>query len=116
MAAVGYAVALISALRSEQRPAWLLGVAVGAALAIGAKEHAATLPAAVLLVFLARDLGRVGWRRTLGAAVPAAACTTVVVVVYFLARRGVAARAVTPGGLGPGFAGLEPGELALGMA
>src|SRR3989449_9090429 len=46
VAAVGYAVALISALRSEQRPAWLLGVAVGAAPAIGAKrseEHTSEL-------------------------------------------------------------------------
>src|SRR5207253_2535504 len=36
VAAVGYAVALISALRSERRVIWLAGVGLGAALAIGA--------------------------------------------------------------------------------
>src|SRR5207245_11692870 len=82
VAAVGYAVALISALRSEQRPDWLLGVALGAALAIGAKEHAATLPAARLLVFMARDLERPGWRRSITAAAPAAASETVQLLLY----------------------------------
>src|SRR5207245_2450105 len=91
VAAVGYAVALISALRSEQRPAWLLGVAFGTALAIGAKEHAATLPAAVLLVFLARDLGRADWRRT------------------------AAGGAFTPGGLAPGLRGLDLVDRAWAM-
>ena len=115
VAAVGYAVALISALRSEQRPAWLLGVAFGAALAIGAKEHAATLPAAVLLVFLARDLERTGWRRTLAAAAPAAACATVIVMLYFVARRAVAGGAFTPGGLAPGLRGLDLVDRAWAM-
>ena len=115
VAAVGYALALISALRSEQRPAWLLGVALGAALAIGAKEHAATLPAAVLLVFLARDLGRAGWRRSLTAAAPAAACATVIVMLYFVARRAVAGGAFTPGGLAPGLRGLDLVDRAWAM-
>jgi len=115
VAAVGYAVALISALRSEQRPDWLLGVALGAALAIGAKEHAATLPAAVLLVFLARDLERTGWRRTLAAAAPAAACATVIVMLYFVARRAVAGGAFTPGGLAPGLRGLDLVDRAWAM-
>src|SRR2546425_11621 len=114
-AAVGYALALISALRSEQRPAWLVGVALGAALAIGAKEHAATLPAAVLLVFLARDLGRAGWRRSLTAAAPAAACATVIVMLYFVARRAVAGGAFTPGGLAPGLRGLDLVDRGGGM-
>ncbi len=115
VAAVGYAVALIAALRSEQRPAWLLGVALGAALAIGAKEHAATLPAAVLLVFLARDLGRAGWRRSLAAAAPAAACATLIVMLYFVARRAVAGGAFTPGGLAPGLRGLDLVDRAWAM-
>ena len=115
VAAVGYALALISALRSEQRPAWLVGVALGAALAIGAKEHAATLPAAVLLVFLARDLGRAGWRRSLTAAAPAAACATVIVMLYFVARRAVAGGAFTPGGLAPGLRGLDLVDRAWAM-
>src|SRR3989475_12475344 len=114
-AAGGYAVALLSALRSEQRPDWLLGVALGAALAIGAKEHAATLPAAVLLVFLARDLERTGWRRTLAAAAPAAACATVIVMLYFVARRAVAGGAFTPGGLAPGLRGLDLVDRAWAM-
>src|SRR3989441_2150934 len=115
VAAVGYAVALICALRSEQRPAWLLGVAFGAALAIGAKEHAATLPAAVLLVFLARDLGCARWRRSLAAAAPAAACATVIVTLYFVARRAVAGGAFTPGGLAPGLRGLDVVDRAWAM-
>jgi len=116
VAAVGYAVALISALRSEQRPAWLLGVALGTALAIGAKEHAATLPAAVPVVFLARAFGpRADWRRALRVALPAAACATVVVVLYFVARRAVAGGAFTPGGLAPGLRGLSVADRAWAM-
>lgn len=115
VAAVGYAVALISALRSEQRPAWLAGVALGAALAIGAKEHAATLPATVLLVFLARDSGRADWRRALRAALPGAACATVIVMLYFFARRAVAGGAFTPGGLAPGLRGLDLVDRAWAM-
>jgi len=116
VAAVGYAVALISALRSEQRPGWLGGVALGAALAIGAKEHAATLPVAVLLVFLARGAGqRADWRQALRAALPAAVCATVIVMLYFVARRAVAGGAFTPGGLAPGLRGLDVIDRAWAM-
>src|SRR6185295_8916479 len=79
MAAAGYAVALLCAVRAERRPAWLVGVALGAAFAITSKEIAVTLPAAVVLVWLARraDL-RAVWRPVLAATVP--------IVAYFIVQ------------------------------
>src|SRR3989454_673426 len=69
MAAAGYAVALVCAGRAERDAKYLIGVVLGAALAITAKEIAVTLPAAVLLVYVGRGSGlRPAWRPALAAA------------------------------------------------
>jgi hypothetical protein len=111
IAAAGYAFALLCALRfasSSRRltPAsrlppsvWLCGVALAAALAIGAKEHAATLPVAVLLAFAAR---RERWR----AALKAAACAVLPIVIYFAIRPAITGGALDSGGMAPGLEGL----------
>src|SRR5207253_4753952 len=57
MAAAGYAVALVCAGRADREAKYLIGVVLGAALAITAKEIAVTLPAAVLLVYVGRGSG-----------------------------------------------------------
>lgn len=99
IAAVGYGLALLCALRSARDPRWLLGVAAAGALAIGGKEHAATLPAAVVLVGLAAHQGyRPALRAAGAAAIP--------MLVYFGLRPGVIGHSLLAGGLAPGFAGL----------
>ena len=71
MAAAGYAAALVCAIWAERKPIYLAGVAAGAALAIASKEIAVTLPAAVLLISIARrpDL-RMAWKPAVAATVP----------------------------------------------
>ena len=95
MSAAGYAVALLCAIRAERR-VYLIGVALGAALAITAKEIAVTLPAAVLLVSVARgaDL-RAAWRPALA--------TTVAIAAYFIVHGFVGIRTFYAGGLAVGL-------------
>jgi len=96
IAAVGYAAALVCAVRAERRPVYLIGVAAGAAFAIASKEIAVTLPAAVVLVYLARrtDL-RLAWRPVVAATVPIAA--------YFIVQGFVGIRTFYAGGLAVGL-------------
>jgi len=99
MAAAGYALALICALRAESRPRYLIGVGLGSALAIGSKEIAVTLPATVFLVYLAKqkDL-RLAWRPAIAATVP--------IVAYFIIHGFVGIRTFYGGGLAVGLEGL----------
>ncbi len=99
MAACGYAVALLCAIRAKQSPWWLAGVLLGSALAIGSKEHAATLPVAVVLVLFWL---RRGWRDFVAPALLAA----LPIAVYFVLRGSVVGGALNPGGLAPGLEGL----------
>ena len=96
MAAAGYAVALLCALRAEGRPAWLMGVLLGAMFAITSKEIAVTLPAAVVLVWIARRADvRDVWRPVLAATVP--------IVAYFIVQGLVGIRTFYAGGLAVGL-------------
>jgi len=100
MAAAGYAAALLSAIRAERRPAYLVGVALGAALAIGSKEIAVTLPAAAILVYFARNHHvRGAWRPLLAATVP--------IVLYFVLHGLVGIRTFYGGGLAVGLEHLN---------
>ena len=96
MAAAGYALALVCAIRARFRRRYLIGVALGSALAIGSKEIAVTLPAAVFLVFAARrtDL-RTAWRPAIAATVP--------IVAYFVIHGFVGIRTFYGGGLAVGL-------------
>jgi len=96
MAAAGYAAALLCAVRAERKPAYLAGVAAGAAFAITSKEIAVTLPAAILLVLWAQraDL-RLAWRAVLAATAPT--------VVYFVVQGLVGIRTFYAGGLAVGL-------------
>ena len=96
MAAAGYAAAHLCAVRAERKPAYLAGVAAGAAFAIMSKEIAVTLPAAVLLVLWARraDL-RLAWRAVGAATVP--------IVAYFIIQGLVGIRTLYAGGLAVGL-------------
>jgi len=100
MAAAGYAAALVCALRAERRPVYLIGVACGAAFAIASKELAATLPAAIVLVYLGRRMDlRQSWRPVLVAAVP--------IALYYGIHASVNARGVFyAGGMAVGLEGL----------
>jgi len=96
MAAAGYAAALLCAVRAERKPAYLAGVAAGAAFAMTSKEIAVTLPAAVLLVLWARraDL-QLAWRAVVAATVP--------IVAYFIIQGLVGIRTFYAGGLAVGL-------------
>ena len=96
VAAAGYAAALLCALRVERHRGYLAGVALAAALAIASKEHAVTLPAAILLVFIAR---RASPRAT---ALPALAAT-VPIVAYFILRGVFTKGSFASGGLALGL-------------
>ncbi|PYP08488.1 MAG: hypothetical protein DMD59_12060 [Gemmatimonadetes bacterium] len=100
MAAAGYAAALLCALRAEHRRVYLLGVAAGAAFAIVSKEIAATLPATVFLVYIARGIDwRSAWRPAVAATVP--------IVAYFVVYALVNTHAVFfAGGLAVGLEGV----------
>jgi len=109
MAAAGYAIALLCALRAERSRWALAGVVLGAALAIGSKEHAATLPVAVVLVLL--------WKaRPWRAVVVPALAAAVPIALYFLLRGPIAAGALNSGGLAPGLEGLGMAQRAVAMA
>ena len=96
MAAAGYAVALVCANHAERNAKYLIGVVLGAALAITAKEIAVTLPAAVLLVYIGRGSGlRPAWRPALAAAGTIAA--------YFIVHGFVGIRTFYAGGLAVGL-------------
>ncbi len=96
MAASGYALALVCAIRAEQRRRYLVGVVLGAALAIGSKEIAVTLPAAVVLVHLARRAPwQVVWRPLVAASAP--------ILAYFLVHGFVGIRTFYGGGLAVGL-------------
>lgn len=100
MAAAGYALALICAIRAEQRRAYLVGVALGAALAIGSKEIAVTLPATVMLVYVARRIPlRAVWQPVAAAALP--------IVLYFIVHGFVGIRTFYGGGLAVGLEHLN---------
>ncbi len=108
MAAAGYAVALVCANRAERDAKYLLGVVLGAALAITAKEIAVTLPAAVLLVYVGRGSGlRPAWRPALAAAGAMAA--------YFIVHAFVGIRTFYAGGLAVGLEHLGVFERAWAM-
>jgi hypothetical protein len=100
MAAAAYAAALLCALRSDQRPIYLIGVALAAAFGIASKELVATLPATVVLVFIAKQLDwRRAWRPSVAAAVP--------IVGYFVVHSLVNAHGVFyAGGIAVGMEGL----------
>ncbi len=108
MAATGYAIALLCALRAGRQRWWLVGVALGSALAIASKEHGATLPIAIALVFLMR---RESWRAMIGPAVSAA----LPIAVYFALRSQVTGGVLGAGGLAPGLEGLSPPQRAWAM-
>ncbi|HEV2671660.1 MAG TPA: hypothetical protein VGU74_11240 [Gemmatimonadales bacterium] len=96
MAAAGYAVAVLCALRAERRQAYLGGVVLGAALAITSKEIAVTLPAAVLLVFVGRGSSlRAAWRPALAA--------TLVIAAYFVVHSFIGIRTFYAGGRAVGL-------------
>ena len=96
MAAAGYAAALLCAVRAERGPRYLVGVALGAAFAMGSKEIAVTLPAAVFLVHAARrsDL-RMAWRPAVAAVMP--------ILAYFVVQGLVGIRTFYAGGLAVGL-------------
>ncbi|MFI5010680.1 MAG: glycosyltransferase family 39 protein, partial [Solirubrobacterales bacterium] len=108
MAATGYAIALLCALRAGRQRWWLVGVALGSALAIASKEHGATLPLAVALVLLVR---RESWR----AMIAPAASAALPIAVYFALRSHVTGGALGAGGLAPGLEGLSLPQRAWAM-
>src|SRR5206468_3380029 len=109
MAAAAYAGALLCALRAEQRPVYLIGVALAAAFGIASKELVATLPAAVVLVYVAKRLDwRRSWRPALAAAVP--------IVGYYIVHALVNPHGVFyAGGLAVGMEGLGVAQRASAM-
>lgn len=108
MVATGYAIALLCALRTKESRWWLAGVVLGSALAIGSKEHAATLPAAALLILVWRG-GK--WR---DAIMPAAAAA-LPIIAYFMLRGPVAGGALNSGGMAPGLEGLSAVQRTIAM-
>jgi len=101
MAAAAYAAALLCAIRAERRPVWLVGVALAAMFAMMSKEIAVTLPAAIVLVWVARrDDRRAVWRPVLAATVP--------IIAYFIAQGVVGIRTLYAGGLAVGLEHLGP--------
>lgn len=96
MAAAGYAVALVCANRAERDAKYLIGVVLGAALAITSKEIAVTLPAAVALVHIGRGGAlRTAWRPALAA--------TGAIAAYFIVHGFVGIRTFYAGGLAVGL-------------
>jgi len=101
MAGAGYAAALVCAIRAERRPLYLVGIALASAFAIASKEIAVTLPAALVLLYLARrsDL-RLAWRPLIAATVP--------IIAYFIIHGLVGIRTFYGGGLAVGLEHLGP--------
>jgi tetratricopeptide (TPR) repeat protein len=108
MAAAGYAAALLCALEVERRPVYVIGVALGAAFAIGCKELAATLPAAVLLVFIGRGAG---WR----AGLRPAAAALLPILGYYVMHAWVGTGNWSAGGTAPGLERLGVVQRAWAM-
>src|SRR5712692_5640707 len=107
MAAAGYAACLLCAWRARADKRWLIGVFLGSLFAIASKEHAATLPVAVLLLATGRAaFAGEDWRPAVRAALPAAVCATVPIVLYFVARPLVTGTVFNAGGVAPGLKGL----------
>jgi hypothetical protein len=100
MAAAAYAAALLCALRAEQRPIYLIGVALAAAFGMASKELVVTLPATVVLVYVAR---RLDWRRAWRPAIAAAVPLVGYFVIYSLVN---AHRVFFAGGIAVGLEGL----------
>jgi hypothetical protein len=96
MAAAGYATALLCALSAERRPVYLIGVALAAAFAIASKELAATLPAAVFLVYAGR-------RSSLRAALLPALVAAIPIGGYYVIHEWVGAGILSAGGTAPGL-------------
>ena len=108
MAGAGYAAALLCAIRAERRRAYLIGVALGAAVAIGSKEIAVTLPAAVFLMYAARGYGlRSAWRAAVAATLP--------ILAYFIVHSLVGIRTFYGGGLAVGLEHLNVVERTWAM-
>jgi len=96
MTAAGYATALLCALGVERRPVYLVGVALGAAFAIGCKELAATLPAAVVLTYVGRGAG-------VRAALRPAAAALLPILGYYVVHEWVGAGILSAGGTASGL-------------
>ena len=108
MAAAGYAGALLCALRVERHRGYLAGVALAAAFAIASKEHAVTLPAAILFVLLARRSSpRAAALPGLAAAVP--------IIAYFILRGVFTTGSFASGGLALGLEHLGLPQRAWAM-
>jgi protein O-mannosyl-transferase len=108
MAAAGYAAALLCALRVGRHRAYVVGVALAAAFAIASKEHAVTLPAAIVLVLVARR------SPVRDAAFPVIAAV-VPIVAYFLLRGAFTAGSFASGGLAVGLEHLNLAQRAWAM-
>jgi protein O-mannosyl-transferase len=108
MAAAAYAAALLCSWRAAADRRWLWGVVLGSVFAIASKEHAATLPATILLLALARGTDR---RRAL----LAAGCAALPILLYFLYRPVVTGATFAAGGIAPGLRGLGAPERAAAM-
>ena len=112
MAAAGYATALLCALSVERRPVYVIGVALGAAFAIGCKELAATLPAAVLLIYVGRG-GGVG--AGVRAALRPAAAALLPILGYYVVHAWVGAGILSAGGTASGQERLDVAQRAWAM-
>lgn len=110
MAAAGYAAALLCALSAERRPVYLIGVALAAGFAIASKELAATLPAAVLLVYLARR-----FPPPLRAALLPAAVAALPIAGYYVIHAWVGAGILSAGGTASGLERLGVAQRAWAM-
>ncbi len=108
MAAAGYATALLCALSVERRPVYVIGVALGSALAIGSKELAATLPAAVVLSCVGRGAG-------VRAALRPAAAALLPILTYYVVHAWVGAGILSAGGTAPGLERLGLAQRAWAM-
>ncbi|MGH7569194.1 MAG: hypothetical protein ACREL9_09525, partial [Gemmatimonadales bacterium] len=116
MAATGYATALLCAIRAEDARRYLWGVVAASALAITSKEHAATLPAAVLVVAAGRALAAgADWRASIRRALPAAAAGAVPIALYVPLRAEILPGTLAAGGITPGLEGLGLLERAWAM-
>jgi hypothetical protein len=105
MAATGYAAALLCALEVERRPVYVIGVALGAAFAIGCKELAATLPAVVLLIYVGRGAG-------VRAALRPAAAALLPILGYYVIHEWVGAGVLSAGGTASGLERLGVAQRA----
>ena len=108
MAAAGYAAALLCALEVERRPVYLIGVACSAAFAIGCKELAATLPAAVILVYLGRG-------SSLRTALRPASAALLPILGYYVVHEWVGVGILSAGGTASGLERLGVAQRAWAM-